>query len=86
MHSKATAVLQLVNEFLPRLSLGKKVFAGQTAATTAVTGFEGIKRDLVRLLGLLVHNSREAQDRVRLCGGIEAVMNMCVIDDQNPCE
>jgi ataxin-10 len=49
-------------------------------------GFSYLKRDLVRLLGILCHETKEIQDRVRLCGGIEAVMNLCVVDERNPCE
>lgn len=49
-------------------------------------GFQYLKRDLVRLLGVLVSDRRAAQDRVRVCGGVQVVMNMCVIDERNPCE
>lgn len=51
-----------------------------------VIGFTYLKRDLVRLLGILVHQSKEAQDRARDAGGIQVVMNQCVIDERNPCE
>lgn len=49
-----------------------------------VIGFTYLKRDLVRLLGILVHQSKEAQDRARDAGGIQVVMNQCVIDERNP--
>lgn len=49
-------------------------------------GFAYLKRDLVRLLGILCHEKRAVQDRIREAGGIEVVMNMCVIDERNPCE
>jgi ataxin-10 len=79
-------VLQVMHLFLPRLIFGKVVATGQTTVSAgASAGFQGLKRDLVRLLGILSHDSREVQDRVRGCEGIEAVLNMCVIDDQNPC-
>lgn len=48
-------------------------------------GFSYVKRDLVRLLGILCADDRAVQDRVRMCGGIPVVMNLCVVDDQNPC-
>lgn len=48
-------------------------------------GFSYLKRDLVRLLGILCHGIKAVQDRARLCGGIEVVMNLCVIDERNPC-
>lgn len=49
-------------------------------------GFAYLKRDLVRLLGILAADRPAVQDRVRTCGGIPVVLNLCVIDDRNPCE
>ncbi|KAL7280860.1 hypothetical protein ACG7TL_005804 [Trametes sanguinea] len=46
--------------------------------------FALVKRDLVRLLGILASENRAVQDRVRECGGIPVVMNLCVVDDYNP--
>lgn len=60
---------------------------GQAAAVAVDDhGFAYLKRDLVRLLGILCHETKAVQDRVREAGGIEVVMNMCVIDDRNPCK
>ncbi|KIK61590.1 hypothetical protein GYMLUDRAFT_243286 [Collybiopsis luxurians FD-317 M1] len=47
-------------------------------------GFNFLKRDLVRLLGILCNEDKAVQDRLRKCGGIEVVMNLCVIDKRNP--
>ncbi|TCD71867.1 hypothetical protein EIP91_003210 [Steccherinum ochraceum] len=47
-------------------------------------GFSYLKRDLVRLLGVLTYQSRQVQDRIRGCGGIPVVLNLCVVDDRNP--
>ncbi|KAH7872988.1 spinocerebellar ataxia type 10 protein domain-containing protein [Lentinula edodes] len=47
-------------------------------------GFNFLKRDLVRLLGILCNEDRAVQDRLRKCGGIELVLNLCVIDERNP--
>ncbi len=49
-------------------------------------GFAYLKRDLVRLLGILCANRMAVQDRVRACAGIPVVLNLCVVDDRNPCE
>ena len=49
-------------------------------------GFAYLKRDLVRLLGILSSGRRAVQDRVRACGGLPVVLNLCVVDDRNPCE
>ncbi|KAI0731287.1 spinocerebellar ataxia type 10 protein domain-containing protein [Earliella scabrosa] len=55
---------------------------GQVRA--AAQAFAHVKRDLVRLLGILASHDRGVQDRVRECGGIPVVMNLCVVDDYNP--
>lgn len=63
---------------------------GRESANTAHArdpkGFAYLKRDLVRLLGILAADRPSVQDRVRACGGIPVVLNLCVIDDRNPCE
>ncbi|KAI0666754.1 spinocerebellar ataxia type 10 protein domain-containing protein [Trametes maxima] len=56
--------------------------AAQDARTAQA--FAHVKRDLVRLLGVLASENRAVQDRVRVCGGIPVVMNLCVVDDYNP--
>jgi len=53
--------------------------------TSDVNGFQYLKRDLVRLLGILCSGSKAVQDHVRDRGGIEVVMNLCVVDERNPC-
>ncbi|CCM05403.1 uncharacterized protein FIBRA_07619 [Fibroporia radiculosa] len=91
--------LHLLDIFVPRITFGRVVQrtnlgniqngekAGETTASNGVSssvGFSYVKRDLVRLLGILSSNNRGVQDRVRACGGIPVVMNLCVVDDQNP--
>jgi ataxin-10 len=83
--------LRLLDIFLPRINFGKaraspkgtEVVPGEV---DAATNFPYLKRDLVRLLGILCHNCRAIQDRIRLCGGIPTVLNLCAIDDRNPCK
>ncbi|KAK7687933.1 hypothetical protein QCA50_009152 [Cerrena zonata] len=58
--------------------------AGAKAQSEDPKGFMYLKRDLVRLLGILAYRSKGVQDRVRLCEGIPVVLNMCVIDERNP--
>lgn len=53
---------------------------------SAAQAFALVRRDLVRLLGILAAENRSVQERVRECGGIPVVMNLCVVDDYNPCE
>jgi hypothetical protein len=84
--------LRLLDIFLPRINFGKVKTSEALSATAApgqsadATDFPYLKRDLVRLLGILCHNSKAIQDRIRICGGIRVVLNLCVIDDRNPCE
>ncbi|KAK0467260.1 spinocerebellar ataxia type 10 protein domain-containing protein [Desarmillaria tabescens] len=91
-HSLAESLielLRLLDRFLPRINFGKPVQTQTGQAPTPLsnasdTGFFYLKRDLVRLLGILCHEQKAVQDRVRQCGGIEVVMNLCVIDERNP--
>jgi ataxin-10 len=83
--------LRLLNISLPPINHGqaRSSFPGDRAAVPdrpMMTGFPYLKRDLVRLLGILCHDSKPIQDRVRCCGGIPIVLNLCVIDERNPCK
>lgn len=53
---------------------------------SGTSGFAYVKRELVKLIGLMAHSNQGVQHRLRACGGIEAVLNMCVVDERNPCE
>lgn len=92
-------LLRHLDVFLPRINFGRPVHFSssgvkdtQTTSAPAEgsvsdpTGFQYLKRDLVRLLGILCHGAKAVQDLVRTCGGIPVVMNMCVIDERNPCK
>jgi ataxin-10 len=85
-------LLHLLDLFLPRINFGKPVTSSSAQGTPTQqstadgTGFQYLKRDLVRLLGILSHGSKAVQNRARDCGGIEVVMNLCVVDERNPCE
>lgn len=86
-------LLRLLDLFLPRINFGKPVSSTppgpdiQTPTQPSAadpTGFQYLKRDLVRLLGILCHGVKAVQDHTRACGGIPVVMNLCVIDERNP--
>ncbi|KAF5316523.1 hypothetical protein D9619_006383 [Psilocybe cf. subviscida] len=88
-------VLGLFDQFLPRIQFGKPVnhdgspmsAAGAGTGTSKpadVSGFSYLKRDLVRLLGVLTHGVKDVQDRTRAAGGLPVVMNLCVVDERNP--
>lgn len=85
-------VLSHFDQFLPRIQFGKPVNpdGSPMSATGAskpadVSGFSYLKRDLVRLLGVLAHGVKEVQERTRAAGGLPVVMNLCVVDERNPC-
>lgn len=84
-----TDSLRQFDLFLPRINFGKPVNPDGTPASPqqsqSVDGFSYLKRDLVRLLGVLCHDVRAVQDRTRVAGGLPIVMNLCVIDERNPC-
>ncbi|RDB23860.1 Ataxin-10 [Hypsizygus marmoreus] len=84
-------LLRLFDLFLPRIQFGKPVKNLPSAQETPTqqstadpTGFQYLKRDLVRLLGILCHEIKAVQDLVRERGGIQIVMNLCVVDERNP--
>ncbi|KAF8889372.1 hypothetical protein BD779DRAFT_1662135 [Infundibulicybe gibba] len=81
-------LLRLLDLFLPRINFGKPVttpVSGIPQSTAIETsGFAYLKRDLVRLLGVLCHGVKSVQDRARDSGGIQVVMNLCVVDERNP--
>ena len=82
-----TDLLRQFDLFLPRINFGKAVnLDGSPSRSQDTDGFFYLKRDLVRLLGVLCHGVRAVQDRTRVAGGLPVVMNLCVIDERNPCE
>lgn len=71
-------VLQATDTFLPRVK--------PTAEPDTSLPFQNVKRDLVRLLGLLAYDDTDVGDRVRAAWGVETVLGMCETDERNPCE
>jgi len=83
-----TDLLRQFDLFLPRINFGKPVNTDGSPSlqrSQSADGFSYLKRDLVRLLGVLCHGERAVQDRTRMAGGLPVVMNQCVIDERNPC-
>ena len=85
-------LLHLLDLFLPRLMFGKNSWSTPRSDCIPALqedvdrGFNFLKRDLVRLLGILCFDNIVVQDRIRICGGVQVIMNMCVTDERNPCE
>ncbi|KAI5116868.1 hypothetical protein M0805_005836 [Coniferiporia weirii] len=85
-------LLRLLDAFLPRIMFGKTSWSTPRPDALPVPiqpdvdgkGFLYLKRDLVRLLGILCYEDKAVQDRVRANDGISVVMNLCVTDERNP--
>ncbi|KAB5593905.1 Extracellular matrix protein 14 [Ceratobasidium theobromae] len=83
-------VLRRLNQILPRIQFGKvkPMFTRNESvdqpATLDASGFQFLKRDLVRLLGIITHEDPGIQVRVRECGGVQLVLGLCAIDESNP--
>ncbi|KAG8746087.1 hypothetical protein FRC10_006190 [Ceratobasidium sp. 414] len=82
-------VLRQLDQLLPRIQFGK--VKPQLSAPSPnelvppdVSGFQFVKRDLVRLLGILVHDDRSVQNRIRERGGVQVVLSLCAVDERNP--
>jgi hypothetical protein len=46
---------------------------------------KGLKRDIIDLLTLLLHEGPSVQEIIRENGGIQLILSMSNIDDDNPC-
>ncbi|KAG8798846.1 hypothetical protein FRC17_007303 [Serendipita sp. 399] len=81
-------ILRELSVLLPRIAMGKAVpvplSKTRPPTETDPTEFPYLKRDLIRLLGTLAYQNRTVQDRIRQRGGIQMVMNHCMIDERNP--
>lgn len=69
------SALQATDAFLPRVK--------PTAEPDTTLPFQNVKRDLVRLLGLLAYDDTKVGDIVREKGGVELVLGMCETDERN---
>ncbi|KAG8696232.1 hypothetical protein FRC09_008642 [Ceratobasidium sp. 395] len=83
-------VLRQLDQLLPRIQFGKvrprfpDTSSPNELVLPDVSGFQFVKRDLIRLLGTAVHDDKSIQDRIRERGGIKVVLSLCAVDDRNP--
>ncbi|KAG8771048.1 hypothetical protein FRC12_003880 [Ceratobasidium sp. 428] len=83
-------VLRQLDQLLPRIQFGKvrpqfpNTSSPNELVSPDVSGFQFVKRDLIRLLGTVVHDDKSIQDRIRERGGIQVVLSLCAVDDRNP--
>ncbi|KAL5633494.1 hypothetical protein ACGC1H_003855 [Rhizoctonia solani] len=84
-------VLRRLDKLLPRIQFGvaKPIVVGAGTpspdkVSLPASRFQFQKRDLVRLLGILVHDDPSVQTRVREAGGVQLILGHCAIDENNP--
>lgn len=83
-------VLAATNAFLPRIkptpttAQENAEFAKGTLTQKEIEhAFANVKRDLVRLLGVLSFADTEVGDQVRAAGGVELILSLCETDERN---
>lgn len=84
-------VLRATNDFLPRIkptpttaAENATLASGQPLTQNEIEhAFANVKRDLVRLLGVLAFNDVPVGDAVRAAGGVELVLSLCETDERN---
>lgn len=72
------------NLFTPAQRLDDFSQAEQVESELGSNPTFGFKRDLVRLIGNLCHQSRRNQDLVREIEGIPLILDVCNLDAKNP--
>lgn len=75
-----SGLLRTLEAFIPRIKPGLEAPTDGSAIP-----FPYLKRDLVRLLGVLAFHDRAIGDRVRAVEGVQVVLGLCVTDERNPC-
>lgn len=75
-------MLRQLSDFLPRV---KPSAASRPPTSNGTAPLSSIKRDLVRLLGVLTFEDTAVGDLVQGCGGVQLVLSMTEVDVSNPC-
>lgn len=75
-----TGLLRALEVFIPRIKPGL-----EAPTDSDIIPFPYLKRDLVRLLGVLSFEDKSIGDRVREVEGVEVILGLCVTDERNPC-
>lgn len=82
---RSPELLRELNIFLPRLKPSSTP-SNRSDPLPDVTPISTLKRNLVRLLGILTFNDKSTSDLVRHYGGVEMILGMTEVDELNPCE
>ena len=95
MCTDATESLQQLEAFLPRTNPRTARAAGtptgvpDTASALSadqIRPIASLKRILVQLLGILSFSRPSVGDQVRKYGGVQLILGMTEVDENNPCE
>jgi len=84
VRANGTPVATSSSASVPAVAQPSESTSASGVGTADGVGFSYLKRDLVRLLGVLCHGVKAVQDRARDAGGLPVVMNLCVVDERNP--
>lgn len=85
-------VLAATNDFLPRIKPAQPkpeatitpIDEGPKAGSNPELEFLKVKRDLVRLLGVLAYDDVPVGNAIREAGGVQLVLGLCETDERNP--
>lgn len=87
MLTQSQDMLRALNDFFPRTNPRNPSPATATMTIQPeLKPFSNLKRDLVRLLGVLTFNDTRVGDEVREYEGVQLVLSLTEIDEANPCE
>ncbi|KAG5461169.1 MAG: hypothetical protein BJ554DRAFT_6681, partial [Olpidium bornovanus] len=78
-------LLACAHATLPRSTKASPDIGKANSFSSRMSVLRGLKRDLVRMIGNLSCGRAAVQDEVREKGGLGLVLEMCNIDDNNPC-
>ncbi|KIR34774.1 hypothetical protein I352_03026 [Cryptococcus deuterogattii MMRL2647] len=78
-------MLRALNDYFPHTNPRNPSPATTTTAVPPeLKPFSNLKRDLVRLLGVLTFSDTRVGDQVRDCKGVQLVLSLTEIDEDNP--
>ncbi|KAL0249840.1 hypothetical protein I308_103142 [Cryptococcus tetragattii IND107] len=78
-------MLRALNDYFPRTNpRNPSPVTTTTAVPPELKPFSNLKRDLVRLLGVLTFSDTRVGDQVRECEGVQLVLSLTEIDEGNP--
>lgn len=81
-----SVLLRLADVLEPRLIRTKPISEIPTKPEEGPKNFAYLRRDLVRVIGMLSYEDKKTQDLIREFGGLDIILSLCAMDETNPCE